>query len=40
LHAAWEGKGPVPVSGEEGIRVMRILDAAAESSRQGKVINL
>jgi predicted dehydrogenase len=40
LHKALTEGAPVPVSGEEGIRVMRVLDAAAESSRSGQVIRL
>lgn len=40
LHLAITEGAPVPVSAEEGIRVMRVLDAAAESSRSRQVIRL
>ncbi len=40
LHLAIVTGSPVPVSAEEGVLVMRVLDAAAESNRVGKVISL
>ncbi len=40
LHLAVITGSPVPVSAEDGIRVMRVLDAAAESHRTQSVIRL
>ncbi len=40
LYQALTAGAPVPVTGEEGIRVMQVLDAAAESSRSGRVVRL
>lgn len=40
LYQALTAGAPIPVTAEEGIRVMRVLDAAAESSRNGLVIRL
>lgn len=40
LYRALTEGATVPVSGEEGIRIMRVLDAAAESSRSRQVIRL
>lgn len=40
FHRAITEGAPVPVSAEEGIRVMRVLDAARESHRTGSVIRL
>lgn len=40
LHLAITEGAPVPVSAEEGIRVMQVLDAARESHRTGSVIRL
>ena len=40
LHAAMTKNEPVPVTPEDGIRVMKMIDAAIESSRSKKVVNL
>jgi len=40
LYEAIAAGGPVPVSAEDGVKVMRILDAAAESHRQKSVVIL
>ncbi len=38
LHRAIAAGGAAPVSGEEGVRVMRLLSAVEESARVGKVV--
>ncbi len=40
LHLALNGKCPVPVTAGEGVNVMRVLEAAAESSAKGRVVSL
>lgn len=40
LHLAITTGAPVPVSAEDGLKVMRILDAAAESNRSKSVVAL
>lgn len=40
LHAAIRQGAPAPVSGEEAARVVRIIQAAHQSSREGRVVEL
>jgi scyllo-inositol 2-dehydrogenase (NADP+) len=40
IHRALEGKAPNPVPPEEAIQTIRIIEAALESSKEGKVISL
>jgi scyllo-inositol 2-dehydrogenase (NADP+) len=40
VSACLAGDGPMPVTGREGLEVLRVLDAARESSRTGQVIDL
>ena len=40
VAAAVRGAGPVPVTGEEGRATVRVLEAAVESSRTGRVVPL
>jgi scyllo-inositol 2-dehydrogenase (NADP+) len=40
VYKALTGQGPNPVPAADGIRNMRIIEAALESVRQGKIINL
>ena len=37
---ALTGGGPVPVSGDDAVAVLRVLDAALESARSGQVVAL
>ena len=40
LHKALTGKAPNPVPPEDGIKTIRIIEAALQSSKEGKTINL
>ena len=40
LAAALRGQGPVPVSAEDGVMVIEVLEAARESARAGEVVVL
>ena len=40
LHKSLTGKGPNPVPPEDGIKTIRIIEAALKSAEEGKVINL
>jgi len=39
LHKSLTGKGPNPVPPEDGIKTIRIIEAALKSAEEGKVIN-
>jgi predicted dehydrogenase len=38
VYESITGGRPEPVSAEDGVRVMRVIDAAFRSHREGKVI--
>jgi predicted dehydrogenase len=38
LHKSLTGKGPNPVPPEDGIKTIRIIEAALKSSDEGRVI--
>ena len=40
LHKSLSGKGPNPVPPEDGIKTIRIIEAALKSSEEGKVIEM
>jgi scyllo-inositol 2-dehydrogenase (NADP+) len=40
VSACLAGGGPMPVTGREGLHVLRVLDAARESGRTGRVVDL
>jgi predicted dehydrogenase len=40
LYKALTGKAPNPVPAEDGIKTIRIIEAALKSSKDGKIINL
>ena len=40
VYKALTGAGPSPVPAADGIRNMRIIDAALESVREGKIVLL
>jgi scyllo-inositol 2-dehydrogenase (NADP+) len=40
LHKSLTGKAPNPVPAEDGIKTVRIIEAALQSAKEGRVINL
>jgi scyllo-inositol 2-dehydrogenase (NADP+) len=40
VAACLAGSGPMPVTGREGLEVLRVLDAARESARTDQVVAL
>lgn len=40
LYKSLTGKAPNPVPGEDGVKTVRVIEAALESSKQGRVIEM
>ena len=40
LYKSLTGKGPNPVAPEDGIKTIRIIEAALQSSKEGRKINM